>query len=686
MKKKFCNKWLINTLIIFISIFMIEIFFKLLEANYLFTWSLLRIFISSLFISILIGFIDSFFKKKVNIIINTILIFGITIYSFAQLGFNNYLGVYMSLNTTSQLGAVVDYIGEYIRSFKLTYYLIFIPFILLVLFYIFLYKKITIELPNLAKKEKSKLLIKKLASFLLLEISLGFIYFASLVLPFMQNKYQLQSNLALFINPNVPSISIKQMGVIVFGLSDTRIKFFPVNEKTTFVNYQKSAQEKTDYSRTIDDTIFESVIKDEKNQNYQNLNNYFISQPITDKNEYTGLFKDKNIILIMMESVNDIIINEELYPNFYKLYNEGWHWENNFSPRNSCATGNNELSGMTGLYSIYNSCTANVYKKNTYFTSIFNLFNNAGYYTTSMHNYTEAYYYRNTIHKNLGVQKYYGVQQLGINYRNEYRNWSSDADFMTKFLQIMDTFPEDKPYMTWLTTVTSHQPYSVSSIHGDKYLSLFKDYNYPTDLKRYMSKLKELDNGLGILLDGLEERNMLNDTVIVMYGDHYPYGLSNKAISNVLDYNLSDYEVERVPFVIYNSELTSKTYSEYTSYVNIVPTIANLYDLDYDPRFYAGSDILSKDYESMVVFADGSWKNEHAYYNASNSHLTSFNDGYYTDEDITKINEKINLKINISNTAIKNNYFNYLENALNKKEKELIVDNNIIEENNISGS
>lgn len=685
MFKKFKNKWLLNYMISFISILMIEIFFKFLSSDNVLSFSMVRIIVSTSFIAVLISFICSYLKKITSMIVNLIITLGITIYAFAQLGFNNYLGVYMSLNTTSQFGAVVDYIGEYFRSFKITYYLIFIPFILLILYYVFINKKLIIEIPKLNKVEKIKNIIKKISSFILLEISIGFVYFASLVMPFMQNKYQLQSNKSLFINPNVPSIAIKQLGVVTFGLGDVRIKFFPIDETMASVDYQKAEKEKTDYSRDIDDTAFLKVIESEKNKTYQNLNNYFINQNITDKNEYTGMFKDKNVIVIMLESVNDIIINEELYPNFYKLYSEGWHWENNYSPRNSCATGNNELSGMTGLYSIYNSCTANIYKNNTYFTSIFNLFNNAGYYTTSMHNYTEAYYYRSRIHTNLGSQKYYGVQSLGIPYRNEYRNWASDADFMNKFLQIMDTYEEGKPFMTWLTTVSSHQPYSVSSILGDKYLNEFKDYNYPKDLKRYMSKLKELDLGLGILINGLEERDILDDTVIVLYGDHYPYGLSNKTISNVLDYPLDDYEAERVPFVIYNSEMTPKVFTEYTSYVNIVPTIANLCDLNYDPRFYNGSDILSKEYESMVVFADGSWKNEYAYYNASNSNLTVFEEGHYTEEDITRINEEIHLKISMSNSAIKTNYFGYLEKALNNKKIEINNTENIKEEK-VNGS
>lgn len=673
MRKRLSNKWVINYIICFITLFLVEILFRVLENNSLFNWSLLRIFISSNVIAIIIGFVLSFFKTSLAMVFQLLLNFIVTLYAFVQLGFNNYLGVYMSLNASSQFGAVVDYIGEYFKSFKIIYYLILIPFILLIVYYIFFNKKIIVELPKIKKSNRKNIIIKKIGYFLIIELCLCCGYYFTLVSDFMQNNLQLQSNKKLFINPNVPSVAIKQLGVLTFGLSDLRISVFPIKETETVIEYNKASQKATDYTRNIDDEAFEMAALNEKNVTYANLNNYFISQKITDKNEYTGLFDGKNVIVIMMESINDIIINEELYPNFYKLYSEGWHWENNYSPRNSCSTGNNELSGMVGLYSIYNSCTANIYKKNTYFTSIFNLFNKKGYYTTSMHDYTEAYYYRNTIHRNMGVQNYYGVQQLGISFQNEYRNWASDADFMNSFLNIMDGWNKDQPFMTWLTTVSSHQPYSVSSILGDKYLNDFKDLDYPTDLKRYMSKVKELDEGLGILIEGLKTRNMLEDTVIVLYGDHYPYGLSQNTISKVISSDLSDYEIERVPFVIYNSKLPANSYNEYTSYINIVPTLANLCNLDYDPRLYVGQDLLSNDYNSLVIFADGSWKNEYAYYNASNGNVKFYVENYYTEAEIKEINYQVDLKIKMNNSAIKSNYFNYLDNAL--QSNQAIIEN-----------
>ena len=671
--RKYINKnILLNTIINFILLFLIEVIFKLTNHFNLLDYSIIRIIISNIIISIILSNIEYFINKKIHKYINIVFIFICSFYALLETAFNNYIGVYMSLGTSSQLGAVIDYVKEFILSFKWYYYFNLLPFVISVLYYIFIHKiilkrfKIREKSINYKKINKKKL-IKKASVSLTSLIILSTFYFLTLYVPFMQNKLQTVSNSKLFKNPSIPSIAIKQFGITTFGILDVKNYIFPSELTDEYnVDINKLNNYNIDNTRKFDDTKWKELISNEKNTQLNNLNNYFINNKITDINEYTGMFKNKNLIVIMLESVNDIIINETDYPNFYKMYNEGWHWENNYSPRNSCSTGNNEMSGMTSLYSIYNTCTANEYKENTYFEAIFNLFKNKDYKTFSAHNYTEHYYFRNEIHTNMGSSKYYGVEDLGIEYSNLYKNWSSDEEFMKVVLDILDEDYKDGKFMTWLTTVSSHQPYYYSSIEGDKYLELYKDLDIRTDLKRYKSKLKMLDNALGILIEGLKEKGILDDTVIVMYGDHYPYGLSTDTINSVLDYDTNvDFETERVPFVIYNSELESKVFNEYTSYINILPTVANLFDLDYDPRLYMGTDLLSKDYESLVVFADGSWKNEIAYYNASKTDIEYFTDKEYTIDEIKSINETIDLKIKMSSLAIRNNYFAYLHSELN---------------------
>lgn len=657
-----------NFLILLISLFSVEILSRVIANSSLISFAVVRILLGLIFISIIFSAFESLFKRPITKFFNLGFLLLFSIYSFVQAGFHNFLGVYMSFKTSSQFGAVTSYIKDFFLSFKPVYFIVFIPFILLILYYIFLDKKIDVIINSI----KARLSILYSLLFLII---VGTLYYFSIVTPCVQNTYQSVSNKELFLTCSNPTIVVEQFGTLGFFVLDVKAIVFPVNIKEEYEVKQDEKHNLSENSRVFDDDAWRLLIDEEENADLNYVNEYLINNRNTDKNEYTGMFEGKNLIVVMMESINDIFINPELYPNFYKMLSEGWYFENNYSPRNSCATMNNEFSAMTSIYSIYNTCTASKYKNNTYSSSIFNLFNNNTkdkYVTFSSHNYTEAYYPRNTIHKNMGSGEYFGVQDLGIKYSNEYINWSNDDEFMSSILNILDEKTSKKEnFMTWLTTVSSHQPYGVSSIQGDKYYDLTKNTKYPSDVRRYMSKLKILDDGLGILLEGLEERDLLDDTVIVLFGDHYPYGISTKNLNKVLDYDTSeDMNAERVPLVIYNSEIEPMTFSGYTTYLNILPTIANLFNLNYDPRLYLGTDMFSDDYESLAVFADGSWKNERAFYDASKMKIKYYSSNEYTSDEIKKINETIDEHVTVSSRIVTNNYYEYLEEKLEEyKEK-----------------
>ena len=668
MKNLLKNNLIKNYMILVVFFSLLEISFRLISGISLNNIALLRIFIGVNFVSVLLSFILSWFNKLISKILVFLVSFALSAYTFFQIGFNNFIGVYASVNTKSQLGAVKDYIIDFFASFKGTYYLAFIPFILLIIYYLFL-DKLTEKKIDKRFPLKTNIMfepgIRTITSILVLTFT-GFLYYTSLDASFMQNKLQTISNKELFAYPSIASTTINQFGVLGFGFLDIKSTMVEAPSKTIYTAFENNGKDNnnSESKREIDDTILDEIIKNEKNTTLNNINNYIKNKDITDYNSHTGMFEGKNVIVIMMESTNDIIINKDLYPNFYKLYSEGISFKNNYSPRNSCATGNNEFSGMTGLYTIQNNCTANIFSNNTYFTSIFNIFKNAGYRATSMHDYTEQYYVRNIIHKNLGSEAYYNANDLNIKYYNEYKNWASDEDFMNAAMDITLNDTSDKPFMLWLTTVSGHQPYKVSSVEGDKYLSITEGTDYSMEVRRYMSKLKTFDNGLGILLDKLKASGKLDDTVIVMYGDHYPYGLKNKDISSVLTYDLDDYEVERVPMVIYNSTIKSEVVEKYSSYINLTPTLANLFNLDYDPRYYMGTDVFSDDYLNMVAFADGSWKNADVYYNASSGSIKYYTSNEYTTDELIRINNIVTNRMQISESIIRNNYFNYLDNKI----------------------
>ncbi len=679
MKKKLLKLWqskfFKNYFILIVSLSYLELVFRLISKLELFDPSGIRIFLGLNIISLIFSFILSFLPNIIAKIFNSIFILFISIYGIAQLGFKNFIGTFISIQTSSQAGAVISYFWDYIRSFEIWFYLLLVPFILVIIYYIFIDKKVTFDMPK--KNNKMHIAIFKCFQVLLI-IFCFFAYFVSLKASFMQNKTQALSSYDLFKKPTNPSLVVNDFGYIGFGILDIKEHFFPGNEIDYEISYNPNEIPNSNIvlpnegeefvakeQLYIDNNNWKDIIATEKNNNYNTLNKYFIGNDITYTNSYTGMFENKNLIVIMVESGSNIMLNEELYPNISKLYNEGWSWKNYYSPRSTCSTGNNEMTGMTSLYSIFNNCTANVYRNNTYFQSIFNLFNNKGYITNSFHDHIDQYYYRTQIHKNMGSSKYYKVTDMNLKYGPNYGDWASDDEMMKFYLEKLDERDTTKPFMSWITTVTTHMPYSSSSTYNDKYLDLMPE-EYAKDVRRYMSKLKEVDNAIGTLVKGLEERGILQDTVILLYCDHYPYGISNKNLTPALGYEVNiDNNVDQVPFIIYNPDLKHEVYDEYTTYVDVTPTVANLFGLTYDSRLYMGSDILSNEYESMVVFTDGSWKNEIGFYDATANNINYYTEKVYSDEEILAINEEISLKLKMSSLAIKTNYFSYLDKKLN---------------------
>lgn len=673
IKKLWQNRFFKNYLLLMLAFTFIEIIFHIIENISIVSYDTLRIWIGINIISCLFAFIFKWLPNLAAKILNLIIILIVAIYGIVELGFHNFLGVYASLQIKTQASAVTSYIWDFVKSFHLSFYCLLIPFILLLLYYLFLDKKwdkkIDIELP----RKKINITTIIINSFqVLIIIFLCLIYLGTLKWQFMQSKLESVSTYELFKKPTNPGLEVKKFGIIGFGLLDIKEYFFPGREIDIEINYNpdnidnNSDKNTIEYQNqlSINNEIWKQLIEEESNTTYNNLNKYFISNEISMTNDYTGYFANKNIIAIMVESGSNLMINKEYYPNLYKLYSEGWSWDNYYSPRTSCSTGNNETSAMTGLYSIYNSCNSNVYRNNTYFESIFNLFNNQGYTTNSFHDYTDAYYYRTTIHRNMGSSKFYKVNEMGIKYGTTYGDWPSDADMMEYYLKILDERDTSKPFMSWITTVTSHQPYTDSCKYNYLYDDLFPS-NYSRSVRSYMSKLKVVDDAIGVLLEGLEERGLLEDTVIVLFADHYPYAIGTNELQDAFSYDISkDNTVDQVPFIIYNSKLEAKHFTQYTSYINFTPTIANLFGLDFDSRLYMGMDVLSNEYNSIVVFADGSWKNEVAYYNASLGTINYYTQKTYTNEEILAINEEISLKLKMSSSAIKTNYFNYLNKAL----------------------
>ncbi len=659
MKLKVNLSYWLETFITTIFLFAIELIFRIIENYEIITWANLRIFLSCFLLAIIWNFIGMLFKGiKKRRIFNIFLLLIASVYGFAQAGFLNFIGIYMSFGTRTQLEAVNSYIKDFLLSIPLAYYLLFMP-VIIYLAYIILTKK--------NEMEESNLNFKTILTFLITFIGGASLYYLTLVIPFMQNKVQILTNLELFSYPSNSGITVNQFGSTMYGILDLKLTIFPYYDYG-ITNQNIEEEEDNENARKIDDTAWKKLISETTDPVLNNLNNYFISRNIPLENEMTGYFKNKNLIIIMMESVNTIIDNKEYFPNFAKMMENGWYWENNFSPRNSCATINNEISGITSIFSLNQLCSGEVYKDNTYYQSLFNQFKNIGYNVTSYHDYDATYYDRRTIHQNLGVSQYYDVNDLQIPYDEFYAEWPSDAEFMEK---ITPMFAKNAKFMAWITTVSAHQPYGETSILGEQYFDYFDNPEYTEAARRYLSKVKVTDDALGVLMDELQKLGKLDDTVIVLYGDHYPYALKEEDLISLMGSDvINNNERDRIPFLIYNPKLKAKKFDQYTTYMNIAPTIANLFGNTYDPRLFLGEDLFDENYSNRAIFSDGSFEDKKAYYDAATSKITYKSTEEYGVDELKNINIDITNRIRMSNLAITNNYFDYLQKGIMKEKGE----------------
>ncbi len=686
IKKFFKNRVVLSTMILSAFTYITEMIVRIFTGAPFNDFAVVRILLSSIIISLFVSFIGHFLPKLGQRILNIIYILFVGIYNFAEFGLSSYIGFFMGIGNADQGTKVGEFIRDFFSSYKIIHYTILIPLIIFLIYYIFIDRFITKNI----KRNSEFTLIQKIyieVVTVVIIVILSGAYYATIRLDNFKNKLQTESNYGLWLYPENSNLTVNNFGVLMFGFCDIKASILHIDADYVMnLNINKSVIENKennnevvpiDLERKIDDTPWKELISKTNDGTFKSLNNYFINRSITPKNDMTGKFKDKNLIIIMMESVNEIAIyNEEYFPTLYKMYHEGISFKNNYSPRNNCSTGNNEFTVLSSLFTINNTCTANTYASNRYPEAVFNIFNNAGYKTSAYHDYTQKFYRRSKILPNLGANKYYGVEDLKIPYSTNY----TEADDKDMFIAAQKYYMNEDKFMAYFATVTPHQSYIDSQTCSERYYKKYRDLGYSSNLSRYLSKMQVMDEAFQELLKQLEETDKLKDTVIAVFGDHFPYGLTDSQINEFLEKNNAGYtinrnsttnkNVDKTPMFIYNSEMEPLAVEDYTTIIDLLPTLLNMFDLEYDPRLYLGTDIFSNTHSSRAVFADGSWTDERGYYHAPNSSM-KYPEGAekYTDKELMYINQEISNRQKMSASAIKSNYFNYLGDGLKKYQK-----------------
>ena len=643
--KKYKLRTFNPTLVYFIVLMILEIFFKIIVKTDIFNINMLYIIIFNLVFSSLLGVVSSLFKNdKINKAIFFIFLFIFCFFYTLEYVVYKTFGFYFDLSLFGAADQVSKFAGDAL-------YYIFINILgILVLFSPFIYF-VRFNNEVVIYKEKTK---NSITSFIISLCLYGlFIYSLNI------GAYNINSAKSLYYETNNAQLNIKTFGVIHALIIDTNRTIFGFSENVNILDnrYKEIKEEVTpiDYDYNNLDIDFDSLIENEKNSTIKTMHEYFKNETGTLQNEYTGFFKNKNLILFMAESFNEIAVDKDLTPTLYKLVNSGFVFDNFYTPTISSTIGGEyqELTGMvaaSGFLSPWKS-------GNNYFPmGIASMFDDAGYNTYAYHDHYYTFQNRNKYLAALGFTNFKGCLN-GLEKKINCNIWpESDVEMIETTFS--DFASSDKPFFTYYVSVSGHGTYSLSSnAMSRKHKDEVANLPYSDSVKAYIASQIELDRALELLIEKLDSAQILDDTVIALVGDHYPYFLSIDEVNEAATYQKDAVvEVNRSNFIFWNSKMDKVNVSKVGSQIDVLPTIYNAFGLPYDSRLIIGKDILSTE-PGLAIFGNASWVSDKGTYFAA-SRVFAPKENEDVDEDYVKyMNDVVNGKITMSRYIITNDYY-----------------------------
>ena len=468
----------------------------------------------------------------------------------------------------------------------------------------------------------------KLILFILTSIDIILLIFKTRTRKF----YQIKSKQSFVVIPLILVIMVCRIVFINIKLDNASDGWDSREVKTNLSNYYKNWIVPENLLRLCG--TYEYLIKDFNHSFFQKDDSIkakeYVSEYISENknisngNNYNGIFKNKNLIFVMMESMDDWMVNEETTPTIYNMMQHGFNFNNHYSPGYVTGeTANTEFIANTGMYPSINKLSPNyAYVDNSYPYSIANLFKKEGYITNSFHRSSGYIYNRENMHLSFGYSKYHSYWDMEIDDKH------MDLDsYIIKNGYNKIVLSNDK-FMSFIITYSPHSPYTYDKIECTTNLDDIKNI-YPDVVdEEYLcgfSAARETDNMFKLLLEKLENDNLLNDTIIVAFTDH-PNGI-------VIGEDETE-KLNKTKFFIYSSEMGSNQVDTITSSINILPTIINLFGIN-SKYLYTGYDALNTN-EEYVIFNDYT---------------------YYDGNELNKINNYLSRKLEYSSDVLISNYY-----------------------------
>lgn len=596
----------------------------------------------ALFFATFSGFTEKTVNRVINVIIPTIL----CVFYVAQVVYYNNFG---SLFSVSMIGMGTQAIGNFWWALKDTLKAS-VGVISLLVFPVFLYGGLSVV--NKPKQEKMKLWFHAVTLVLTVALWFGGILGIKLMGTGRMSAYSVFQNSLSDTDTTASrfgalTTTLLEGGAYYLGLGNDGkdADIGAVNDITTPVVIPDLSQTKTsaeeigigegteEFSEPrvkeikyfVNDAIdFEALKNTTDDPELIAMCNYFVNKQGTSENEYTGLFEGYNLIYICAESFWTYACNETITPTLYKLANNGIVLNNYYNSYKNTTT-NGEYAFATSMWADVSRNAKNGKEVGSFPQSstrympqgLGKLFKNVGATAYAFHNYKGTYYRRSSSWPNLGYDCYF--RNSGMKFTTAWP--ASDLEMMQ---QSVDKYINDDQFHAYYMTFSGHGPYSEENCiyvkNIDKVRALAGE-NTKLNEKAlgYLACNYELDQALEYLLNRLEEAGKLENTVIVINGDHYPYYINDNATRKSLMGHKPDenFELYKSTCVIYCAGLKENIVSDtYCCTVDILPTILNLFNIPFESRLMVGTDIFSDGPHKAVLY-NKNFLTEYVKYNAS---------------------------------------------------------------------
>lgn len=484
-------------------------------------------------------------------------------------------------------------------------------------------------------------------------------------------------------------------GALTMPLSSWNRLYKLWNRESVVMNYGIYTYQLDDFFQNLTPKI-NSIFGHDKS--LKKVTDYYKEHPYKKTtNEYTDIFKGKNVIVIHAESMQTFPMGlkfngKEVTPNLNKLAKEGIFFNNFYAEVGVGTSSDSEFTFNTSLMpSTKGTAFVNYFDRE--YVAIPNLLKDKGYYTFSMHANTGDFWNRNNMYKALGYDDFYSKESYVID--ETIGLGLSDKSFFRQSVEKIEKIKEtnDSPFYGLLIMLSNHTPFDDvdlmeefdTTISVDTgYSTITRDYLEGTTMNNYLRSVHYADSAIGEFIKELNKKKLLDNTVLIIYGDHdarlsyndfnllYNYdAIENKIRTEENDkykpYNKYDYELDRkVPLIIwtkdkkYNIEVDTPT-----GMIDVLPTIGNMLGIHSD--YQIGHDIFSlKDKDNTVVFVDGSFLTSKVYYNAPKAEIYDIIKEGVGEEYIKERADYATEIIEVSNDIISYNLIKELKSGINK--------------------